>query len=496
MPPTSENVAIFWDYENCSIPANLTGYEVVNAIRLISQDYGSVNLFKAYLEVSEQVLSSRSLTLRSELQASGVSLTDCPHNGRKDVADKMMLVDMLSYAIDHPTPATFVLISGDRDFSYALSTLRLRRYRVVLITPPNTHISLTAQASVRLHWNSDVLDASMESSPKSPTKKEAARVNFSIATDFRKNTSASHGRDDGSKMKGDGGSVPATRYSTDPDSTLVMGEGSSKKRALSGRNRPEHRQHSSVPTIVVKETFKEDRGDAPTSFFGTPFKLPLQPLSTPRTPDSRLDSTTSAQYTDRKGKSRESSAPLSSQTAKVASHHRRDSSISQHVPDEYHDEEYQSESCCSSPPPSSELGGYDNDIPWEDENHPPTEPNSPRSRASGLGESDGGNSARSSSASPTKSMRQDGSHMSVPFRFKPLVKQLQQYRSKGIYIPQRSILSIDLGKRYKRVYQNAGVEDFGDYVALAEQEGFVTLGGGDGLNPWIMLRQEWVNITC
>ena len=52
--------------------------------------FGSVKLFKAYLQLSE-FSASKSLLLRSELQASGVSLTDCPHNGRKDVADKMML---------------------------------------------------------------------------------------------------------------------------------------------------------------------------------------------------------------------------------------------------------------------------------------------------------------------------------------------------------------------------------------------------------------------
>lgn len=46
-------------------------------------------VFKAYLELTG--LSPKSAILRSELQSSGVSLTDCPHNGRKDVADKMML---------------------------------------------------------------------------------------------------------------------------------------------------------------------------------------------------------------------------------------------------------------------------------------------------------------------------------------------------------------------------------------------------------------------
>ena len=44
-------------------------------------------MFKAYQEISDQ----SKLSLRSELQSSGVSMVDCPHNGRKDVADKMLL---------------------------------------------------------------------------------------------------------------------------------------------------------------------------------------------------------------------------------------------------------------------------------------------------------------------------------------------------------------------------------------------------------------------
>lgn len=63
---------------------------MVDNIRQIAHTYGTIKLFKAYLELSEQT-SSKSLGLRSELQSCGVSLTDCPHNGRKDVADKMMI---------------------------------------------------------------------------------------------------------------------------------------------------------------------------------------------------------------------------------------------------------------------------------------------------------------------------------------------------------------------------------------------------------------------
>ena len=76
--------------ENCHAPANISGYRIVHQIRSVAQRYGSVNLFKAYFDFT-QSSSAKSMVLRSELQTSGVSLTDCPHNGKKDVADNMIL---------------------------------------------------------------------------------------------------------------------------------------------------------------------------------------------------------------------------------------------------------------------------------------------------------------------------------------------------------------------------------------------------------------------
>ncbi|KAF9500388.1 hypothetical protein BDN71DRAFT_1585916 [Pleurotus eryngii] len=155
----NQDVAIFWDYENCHGPSSVSGYDVVGSIRSMAHKFGSVKLFKAYLELSEQAMSPRLLNLRSELQSSGVSLTDCPHNGRKNVADQMIIVDMLTYAIDRPAPATIVLISGDRDFAYAASVLRLRRYSVVVVSlnTRGVHPSLTAQANACLDWNADIM---------------------------------------------------------------------------------------------------------------------------------------------------------------------------------------------------------------------------------------------------------------------------------------------------------------------------------------------------
>ncbi|KAJ8583053.1 hypothetical protein M405DRAFT_799667, partial [Rhizopogon salebrosus TDB-379] len=146
-------VAIFWDYENCSPSVSLQAYAIVNRIQRIAHVFGCVTTFKAYFDMSAQS-SKSSVAFRSGLQSSGVSVIDCPHSGRKDVVDKMILVDMLAFAIDHHSPATVILIAGDRDYAYAMSTLRLRQYSVVLIVPPaqNTLQSLEYQASAVIDW--------------------------------------------------------------------------------------------------------------------------------------------------------------------------------------------------------------------------------------------------------------------------------------------------------------------------------------------------------
>ncbi|KIM80866.1 hypothetical protein PILCRDRAFT_9291 [Piloderma croceum F 1598] len=155
---SQEFVAIFWDYENCQPASGSSGYTVADYIRRIALQFGVVTVFKAYLELGKTG-PSKVKTLLSELQSSGVSLIDCPHNGCKEVADKMLLVDVMAHAIDHPAPGTIILISGDRDFVYAVSTLRLRRYQVVVIASSQIHISLHRQASLVYAWNGGKADS-------------------------------------------------------------------------------------------------------------------------------------------------------------------------------------------------------------------------------------------------------------------------------------------------------------------------------------------------
>ena len=66
---------------------------------------------------------------------------------------------MLVYAMESAFPCTIILISGDRDFLYAVSVLRLRKCRVVLMAPGTAHTSLKAQASAVFEWPRDILQA-------------------------------------------------------------------------------------------------------------------------------------------------------------------------------------------------------------------------------------------------------------------------------------------------------------------------------------------------
>ena len=72
--------------ENCRTFSGAQSQNIVKSIRHAAHSYGQITLFKAY---TDSLLSIKP-TMRSDLQLSGVTLVDCPHNGKKEVADRMM----------------------------------------------------------------------------------------------------------------------------------------------------------------------------------------------------------------------------------------------------------------------------------------------------------------------------------------------------------------------------------------------------------------------
>lgn len=132
-------VAILWDIENCAVPHGVNAEDVAVHIRMALKfqlaKKGPVTVFSAYGDFSHL-----SLRTRQGCQKTGVNLIDIPH-GKKDAADKAILVDMFLFALDNPPPCTVVLISGDVDFAPALHKLGQRGYSVVLAIPSGRKVS-------------------------------------------------------------------------------------------------------------------------------------------------------------------------------------------------------------------------------------------------------------------------------------------------------------------------------------------------------------------
>ncbi|XVF67564.1 hypothetical protein PTKIN_Ptkin10aG0131300 [Pterospermum kingtungense] len=90
--------------------------------------------------------------LREGCQRTGVKLVDVP-NGRKDAADKAILVDMFLFALDNPPPSSIMLISGDVDFAPALHILGQRGYTVILVKPSGVGVSSALSNAGKFVWD-------------------------------------------------------------------------------------------------------------------------------------------------------------------------------------------------------------------------------------------------------------------------------------------------------------------------------------------------------
>ncbi|MCL7038279.1 hypothetical protein MKW94_005896 [Papaver nudicaule] len=145
-------VGILWDIENCSVPSDVRPEDVAGNIRMALRAHpilqgAAVTLFSAYGD-----FTAFPTRLREGCQRTGVKLVDVP-NGRKDAADKAILVDMFLFALDNPPPSSIMLISGDVDFSPALHILGQRGYNVILVIPAGVGVSSALSNAGRFLWD-------------------------------------------------------------------------------------------------------------------------------------------------------------------------------------------------------------------------------------------------------------------------------------------------------------------------------------------------------
>ncbi|RXW24200.1 hypothetical protein EST38_g1685 [Candolleomyces aberdarensis] len=465
MAQPRRNVDIFWDFGSCPAPTDASGYTVASRVRTLALRLGIVKSFKAYLSISDYHTNGRALTLRSELQSSGVSLTDAP--GAKEIADKMLIVDMLAHAFDsnpESDGSIIMLIAGDPSFSYLLSILRMRNYRVVVLGPgggpedySNNSASLASQANLWLDWNTEVMDGIIPRSTSTGVSSASRTTeNLNSTSDSTKSESPSDNREklvsaiaEATSMRAQADKEQKAKMdsTTDqqpiPQSTLQAplkspllsrSEIAPKASSLLSATVTKDEDASQNPLVSSKPTTTSDKGEKQNLQKPQP-----QPAATvwPTPSDSRSQSS----------QPRDANSPFDWGGGPTSLSTWGDWPSSQ-----------------AAPAPS----------PWN--NNPYGNPPEYSANASGW------TSNKATSSTSTAAV--------VPPEFANLVKVLRLSTVNGVRKPLWGVIAFELIKQDPRVYEKAGVARFTAYVALATQKGIVTTGGSQGVE-WVTLHQKF-----
>ncbi|KAK0459536.1 NYN domain-containing protein [Desarmillaria tabescens] len=450
----SDRVAIFWDFA----PSGASGYDLASSIRNCVQQFGPIKLFKAYVDISEQSAGQRGTCLRSELQLSGVSMTDTPHMGKKNVADQMIIVDMLAYAFDNPqSSTTIVLITGDRDFAYAVAILRLRQFHVVVISPsvPSPHTSLTAHASMCIDWNKAIMQNIGLETPTSQT----------VPPDRTKTESP--------PTKVESPPTKAEPSPCPPNSAPAACPTQPVNSGTCNSSQPPQPKPPSVPANLPKPVPLETNNRSRSA----------DPIRRTQTPDSIGSSTPAPTYT---------------------AHPPPVSPVPLQPPDQVPQSGVQGDSNNTyTPPQTPGVNHLSRAQPVRNLSMPvqfpsiapgyiATSPTMAPPAVSGIAPVPSVLPSNSAPLYPPVQQPEaapPASRKVVPVRFSSLVKLLEAHRRNGSPRPFRSVIAVELVQSDKAIYKKAGVEKFKQYVALAESEGIVELGGMEG-GAWIGLRTD------
>src|SRR5215472_16973796 len=138
MPSGDEttNLALFCDFENIALGVRDARYAQFDITRVLERLLlkGSIVVKKAYCDWE------RYKDLRAGMHHAGFELIEIPHvkQSGKNSADIRMVVDALDLCYTKPHVDTFVIISGDSDFSPLVAKLRENNKGVIGIGVKNS----------------------------------------------------------------------------------------------------------------------------------------------------------------------------------------------------------------------------------------------------------------------------------------------------------------------------------------------------------------------
>lgn len=142
-------VSVWWDIENCSVPAGINVFRIAqsitNAVRF--------NGIKGPVQISAfGDVFQLPRPIQEGLTVTGVNLVHVPNGGRNS-ADRSIVLDLMYWVSQNPPPAHIFLISADKDFASVLHRLRMSNYNILLAGLPNdTSAALCSASSIMWNW--------------------------------------------------------------------------------------------------------------------------------------------------------------------------------------------------------------------------------------------------------------------------------------------------------------------------------------------------------
>lgn len=177
-------LGIFWDIENLRIPRDISGDVISDLLKRAVRPMGNPVVCNAYFDSSDQATIAP--VKKQKLQQCGWNLMDVAHCFKKEVADKVIIVDILLFILDHTArvsesgseksdrqPVTICLVSDDNDFSYLLAKLKAYPNVKTMIISKNRDL-LAQNADVSMRWDVDILKRPVL--PTAPAVSDLARV--------------------------------------------------------------------------------------------------------------------------------------------------------------------------------------------------------------------------------------------------------------------------------------------------------------------------------
>jgi len=143
MAAAGGTTSLWWDMESCPLPSYVDPYSVVSMAPALLRNFNIISSmgnagggcssphhyhFSAY-----EFFSETQTELHQTLINSGIRLHQLAHGKTRNEMEKMMMADVLLWAMDTPPPANIIFMIGSVDFCYVFQKLRQRSYNVFLI---------------------------------------------------------------------------------------------------------------------------------------------------------------------------------------------------------------------------------------------------------------------------------------------------------------------------------------------------------------------------